>query len=188
MDDNRKTWVAVALVLTALTVTYVFYRVELAHHREVEDLDAAALLLEEAEVVADAKPEAVTLHLFQSASLDPGALDEQSIEESLTLPADPETRIERIAAAVLRRFDDVLPPRASVRKAYLLEDGTAVVDFSREIGQQLMGGIATELALLQSVARTLTQNQTGVKQVRFLVDGQQRPTLSGHVSIQAPFL
>lgn len=82
----------------------------------------------------------------------------------------------------------IFSERARLRQVYLLEDGTALVDLSREILHPLMHGIAVELSALYSITRSLTENIDEIKRIRFLVEGEERPTLAGHVSIRDLFM
>jgi spore germination protein GerM len=84
--------------------------------------------------------------------------------------------------------ESLLPPEARLREIYLLEDGTAVVDFPIESTEQLNGGIISELGILYSVTRSLRSNLPQVERVKFVVEGEERPTLAGHVCIREPFL
>lgn len=83
-------------------------------------------------------------------------------------------------AAVPRLF----PPDTVVRGAYLLPDGTAIVDIG---GNTLAAGWSTgshaEIMAVYSVVTTLTADFASVKRVRFLVNGQVAETLAGHIAI-----
>ena len=82
----------------------------------------------------------------------------------------------------------IFSDQASLRQVYLLENGTAVVDFSREATQLLVGGVLAELSALHSIIRSLTENVMEIKRVKFLVEGRESPTFAGHISIQQPFM
>ena len=82
----------------------------------------------------------------------------------------------------------IFAPEARLRQVFLLEDGTALVDLSRQIVHPLLGGVAVELSALYSITRSLKVNIPEISRARFLVEGQERPTLAGHVSIRVPFM
>ena len=82
----------------------------------------------------------------------------------------------------------IFAPEARLRQVFLLEDGIALVDLSRQIVHPLLGGVAVELSALYSITRSLMENIEEIGQARFLVEGQERPTLAGHVSIREPFM
>ena len=82
----------------------------------------------------------------------------------------------------------IFSPEARLRQVFLIEDGTALVDLSRQIVHPLLGGVAVELSALYSITHSLKKNIEEIHSVRFLVEGLERPTLAGHVSIREPFM
>jgi len=76
------------------------------------------------------------------------------------------------------------PPDAVLRGAFLLPDGTAVIDLG---GATLVNGWSAgsheELIAVFSLVQTLTSNIASVKRVRILIEGQSVDTLAGHVAI-----
>lgn len=87
------------------------------------------------------------------------------------------------SAAVPRLF----PADTVVRGAYLLPDGTALVDLG---GATLSQGWATgshqELMAIYSLVQTVTANFPEAKRVRLLVNGEPAETLAGHTSLARP--
>lgn len=82
----------------------------------------------------------------------------------------------------------IFAPEARLRQVFLIEDGTALVDLSRQVVHPLLGGVAVELAVLYSITHSLKENIEEIHRVRFIVEGQERPTLAGHISIREPFM
>ena len=82
----------------------------------------------------------------------------------------------------------IFAPQARLRQVFLLEDGTALVDLSRQTIHPLLGGVTVELSALYSITHSLKENIKEISRTRFLVEGQERPTLAGHVSIREPFM
>ncbi|HEX2953774.1 MAG TPA: GerMN domain-containing protein [Bacillota bacterium] len=91
-----------------------------------------------------------------------------AIAELQKAPADLEM------APVIRKGLKILDTR--------VEKGIAYVNFS---GTNLYGGSLEEMIIIQSVVRTLTGVQ-GVQKVQFLVDGEVRETLMGHIETTDP--
>ena len=91
-------------------------------------------------------------------------------------------------APLCLRVFQIFSEAAKLRQVYLLEDGTALVDLSQEVIYPLIGGVAAELSALYSITRSLTENLEEIKRIRFLIEGQERATLAGHVSIREPFM
>lgn len=64
----------------------------------------------------------------------------------------------------------------------------AVVNLSGAFADGHPSGILTESLTVESICATLHANLSNVTQVRFLVDGQQRPTLAGHADLTRTYL
>lgn len=78
----------------------------------------------------------------------------------------------------------IFPKNAKINDVKF-EDGTVFVDFDENITKSFAGGSTGEEFLVSSVVKTLTEFKE-VKQVRFLVDGKEIETLSGHMDLSAP--
>ena len=99
------------------------------------------------------------------------------------------------AAAAVRELiqgpDDgllpVLPAGTRLRRLFITKEGIAYVDFSREIADQPWGS-SEELATVYSVVNTLAFNFPPIKRVFILIEGAERETLGGHVSLREAFL
>ena len=89
------------------------------------------------------------------------------------------------SAAVPRLF----PEDTILRAAYLLPDGTAVVDLG---GPTLTDGWSTgthqELMAIYSLVHTLAANFDGARRVRILLNGTPSETLGGHVWLGRPLV
>lgn len=81
----------------------------------------------------------------------------------------------------------VIPPGTILKDINIKEDGTAVVDFSRELITNHKGGSTGEMLTVYAIVNTLTQFPT-VKQVQILVEGEAVPTLKGHVDLTTPLV
>jgi hypothetical protein len=64
----------------------------------------------------------------------------------------------------------------------------AVVNLTNSFAQNHPSGIEPETLTLLSMIATLKANLPTVTQVRFLVDGQQQPTLAGHADLTRTYL
>lgn len=78
-----------------------------------------------------------------------------------------------------------IPPDTAVR-AVFIEGKTAYVDFSGEIRASHPGGIVGELMTVYSIVNTLVLNMDDVDQVKFLIEGRDADTLTGHIDIRSP--
>jgi germination protein M len=77
-------------------------------------------------------------------------------------------------------------PNGTKLKSIKIENGTAVVDFSKEFKENHPGGSAGELITINSIVNTLTEF-TSIKNVKFLIEGKENETLAGHVIFDQPF-
>lgn len=78
----------------------------------------------------------------------------------------------------------IFPKNAGFRKV-TVEGDLAIVDLDGSILKGFVGGSTGEEFLVGSIVDTLT-NFPEVKRVKFLVDGQEIETLSGHMDLSAP--
>jgi spore germination protein GerM len=80
-----------------------------------------------------------------------------------------------------------LPQSSSLRNLFVTSDGVAYVDFKADALDQHPGGVETELLTIYSIVNTLVLNLEQVRQVKFLIGGQEAATLAGHVDLSRPF-
>lgn len=186
-NRNRNIVVGVALVVITGLAAVLFYRLERNHQLEIARISAKTPTIEEAAQPLT-EPVPVAIYTYHPDPAAPGALTLDKSEEEISSNEEPVVRAQMVVGAVIRKFPGELPPQARARQVYLLPDGTAVVDVSRETAEQLRGGVTMEMGLLTSITRSLVENFEQIKQVQFLVEGERRPTFSGHVSISQPFL
>lgn len=108
---------------------------------------------------------------------------------NLPLPENPAAALdlvmrELIKGSVNAGVPRLLPADTVLRAAYLLPDGTALVDLG---GPTLTQGWATgshqELMAVYSVVQTVVVNFPETKRVRLLVNGEPAETLAGHISL-----
>ena len=64
----------------------------------------------------------------------------------------------------------------------------AVVNLSSNFAASHPSGLETETLTVLSICGTIHANLPNVTEVRFLVDGQQRPTLAGHADLTRTYL
>lgn len=95
--------------------------------------------------------------------------------------------IQELIAGSAQGYLSPLPPQAKIRQVFITGDGTAYVDFSRELVEKHPSGSAAELATIYAVVNSLISNIPAVKRVFFLIEGAERETLSGHINLNKPF-
>ncbi len=124
---------------------------------------------------------------------------------SLPLPADPGARARAVLGKLLDLYaatDSAHPVpggAASVAQVFLLPvpgskatgasaDQLAVVNLTGTFAASHPSGLETESLTVLSICATIRANIPNVSEVRFLVDGQPRPTLAGHADLTRTYL
>jgi germination protein M len=79
-----------------------------------------------------------------------------------------------------------LPEKMALRNAFLIPEGTAVLDLAVDSG--LAFGSDEELSIVASLVDTTLQNVADTTRVRILVNGEPAETLGGHVDLTRPLL
>lgn len=126
-------------------------------------------------------------------------------ERSLPLPSDPGTRARVVLGKLLDLYADpgaahpVSGGAAGIGQVFLLpapgpeihrNPGAelAVVDLTANFVAGHPSGLETETLTVLSICATLRANLPQITEVRFLVDGQQRPNLAGHADLTRTYL
>ena len=126
---------------------------------------AARLYFESAAMLLSAEPRNVQLSNNTAAAIP------VVVGELLKGPSNP---------ALLRN----LPQDTVLRAAYLLPDGTALVDLGGvTLSRGWSAGSHEELMAAYSIVQTVAANFAEVKRVRILINGVSAETLAGHVAI-----
>ncbi|HEX3892008.1 MAG TPA: GerMN domain-containing protein [Terracidiphilus sp.] len=123
---------------------------------------------------------------------------------SLPLPADPGARARVILGNLLDLYaaPDAAHPvsggASGIAQVFLLPlqrgkngvsgDEMAVVNLTSNFAASHPSGLETETLTVLSICGTLRANLPHVTEVRFLVDGQQRPNLAGHADLTRIYL
>ena len=196
------------LLLASLAMGVLLFRLrERAHQRLVAGEDSAPT---QAPQVAPAEQATLVLATDADGSL-------RTELQSLPLPADPGARARAILGRLLDLYaaQDSTHPVAvgatGVAGVFLLpvpasnlqsdessnsqsSDSApgppllAVVNFTSAFAASHPSGIETETLTISSICATLHANLPRVTQVRFLIDGQQKPTLAGHADLTRTYL
>ena len=106
-------------------------------------------------------------------SADPVQRSKQVLQELMTNPPTPDQR--------------TLPADALLLSFYILPDGTAIADFSDALASETPSGILSETMAVDSIARTLESNVSGLHRLKILIHGQEVDTLAGHADLSGFF-
>jgi hypothetical protein len=124
-----------------------------------------------------------------------------SVTRQIALPASPNAQARVLLSALLTDYSKPLsmhplPSGAAVDDVFILPlkptemdletnvtPELAVVNLDRNFAEKHPAGITPEMMTVRSIVRTLHANIPQIRQVRFLIDGQQQPTLAGHADL-----
>jgi germination protein M len=84
-------------------------------------------------------------------------------------------------------LDPTIPRGTRLRELYLDQEGTAYVDFSRELVDNHWGGSSGESHTIYSIVNSLILNFPEIKRVQILIEGEKIETLAGHIDTRRPF-
>jgi spore germination protein GerM len=80
----------------------------------------------------------------------------------------------------------VIPGGARLRQAYVLDNGTAWLDFSSELTDGIGGGSMNELLTVYAIVNSVVINVQQVSRVGILVGGRPVQSLNGHLHLLNP--
>lgn len=186
----------IVLLVASLAMAAVLWQLrQRAHQRLLEGENSTPTQAPEV-----APSEQATLLVANDAD---GSLLTQA--RSLPLPADPGARARALLGKLLDLYasPDAAHPvpggAAAVAQVFLLpptgpkdpqnpDAELAVVNLTASFAANHPSGLETETLTVLSICGTLRANLPRITQVRFLVDGQQRATLAGHVDLTRTYL
>jgi spore germination protein GerM len=115
----------------------------------------------------------------------------EQVEVELPLSDDASQRAKQLMLALIasppKPEQRTLPADAALLELYVLEDGTAIADFSDALARATPSGILSEQLALESILRTLQANVPEIRRVKILINGQETDTLAGHVDLTGYF-
>ncbi len=114
--------------------------------------------------------------------------EERSIETNPSLVREAEEALAELIKGPSGELVGTVPPETKLGRLFLTKDGTAYVDFSRDLIDNHPSGTAAEISTVYAVVDTLTYNFKSIKRVFILIDGEERETLNGHIELDRPFL
>ncbi|XPS88167.1 hypothetical protein Dvar_61850 [Desulfosarcina variabilis str. Montpellier] len=122
---------------------------------------------------ADARnPFLVAEKRVMAKSGDPVMIGRQLIEELIAGPAEGNS--------------PTIPKGTQLRAFFLIDDGTAVVDFSSQFTENHPGSCRMEQLTLFSIVNSLILNVPKIRRVKMLINGAEAQTLAGHLTLAFP--
>ena len=105
-----------------------------------------------------------------------------------TAPGDRAKQIlaDLISGPIEEGAMSALPPGTHLRQVYVLEDGTAFVDFSSDLEQGMSGGSTEEMFTVYAIVNSVVLNIPEIHRVGILIEGKPVDTLNGHLDLRRP--
>jgi hypothetical protein len=103
---------------------------------------------------------------------------------------DAASQVREIAKALVEgsktKLVNTFPTGVSV-KDVRVDEGTAFINFNKNLIKLHPGGSTAEMATIYSLTNSVTGNVSSVKKVKILVDGKDLPSIKGHISTKNAF-
>ena len=80
-----------------------------------------------------------------------------------------------------------IPVGTELSAIYIDPDNVCYVDLSGAVKKRHPGGTNSELLTIYAVVNSLILNVSEISRVKILIDGNEAPTLAGHIDLQFPF-
>jgi len=105
-------------------------------------------------------------------------------------PDDPVGLADTIVKALIngpqKGLLKTIPADTRLKALYITPDGTCYVDLSEAVRNTHPGGSKSELLTIYSMVNSLVLNVPEIERVQILIEGNQAPTLAGHIDLQLP--
>ncbi|MGD0021379.1 MAG: GerMN domain-containing protein [Smithellaceae bacterium] len=82
---------------------------------------------------------------------------------------------------------NTFPSGVTVRDVSMDEEGTAFVNFNKNLTKLHPGGSTAEMASIYSLTNSITENVPEVKKVKIFMEGKELPSIKGHISTKNAF-
>jgi len=183
MDRKKAALIIGLAVLLAVLVFLFFQSGGRERFKESEDQAASS----QAKAQPERETKTVTLYFPRE---EDGLLvpEERQIVADPSIAREAEEVLTELISGPRGEYLPSLPAETKVGRVFVLKDGTAYADFTRDIVEKHPSGTEAEMITVFAVVNSLTVNFNSIKKVFILIDGEERETLSGHLSLDRPFL
>ncbi len=123
--------------------------------------------------------------------LEPTTLELVAVKSERRLYAERTKRLKQIVTALIQAkppdFRNPIPGGTELHEVYVDTQGTAYLDFSRHLTDGHIGGTQGEFLTVAAILKTIFDAfPNKIKQVQFLIDGNEIETLAGHLNLSQP--
>lgn len=173
-----------ASVLLACVFTMGFY---VLHLKRQSEESAARIQLQSLIPHATGPQEKIPVFIAYD---DEGVIREET--DSVPESNEPSERAREVLRALLTRYLEKPSPHplgggSEVKDVYIVNRNLAVVDINSDFANQHRSGVLVESLTVASMIETLAVNVPQITRVKFMVDGKERDTLSGHADLMGTY-
>ena len=178
---------ALLLVLCAALAVLVFLFFRMSGREKFVKAAAGTSTAETAQNPPDRPTKTVSL-FFLRESDGRLAAEERPIAADASLVREAEEVVAELIKGPSGELVATVPAETKLGRLFVTKDGTAYVDFSRDLVDNHPSGTAAEISTIYAVVDSLTYNFKSIKRVFILIEGEERETLNGHLELDRPFL
>lgn len=124
---------------------------------------------------------------FAAPDADKLQAEERTISRAASFVGEAKQAVDELIKGPQGDLNPTIPEGTELRQLYIDGQGTAYVDFSRDLQTKHPGGTVGELLTIYSIVDTLTANFEEIERVKILVEGSEVLTLAGHIDTRRPF-
>ncbi len=114
--------------------------------------------------------------------------EKREIDADVSVVRQAKLAVEELLKGSQLGYISPFPPQTKLRELHVTRGGVAYVDFSKDIIEKHLSGSSAEISTIYSVVNSLAYNFDSIKRVFILIEGREKETLGGHISLSKPFL
>ena len=183
--DRHKNALAVTLFVLLAVLVVIFFRTSGREQiRKSEDVSPSSA---SAQIPPEKPVKTVSLFFLRE---EDGLFvpEEREITADASLVREAKEVITELIKGPRGDLVSPLPPETKLGQLFITRDGTAYVDVSKDLVDYHPSGTAAEISTVYTIVNSLTYNFKAIKKVFILIEGEERETLGGHISLDRPFL
>jgi len=183
MDTKRIILIGTLVILLAVLTIILFQ----SGGEKIKPLSSMETLDSKGDTDMPAETKQVTL-FFISDKDEFLHKEEREILASSSLVGQIRQTIQELVKGSQNGYLAPMPPETELRELYITSDGILYLDFSRDIKDRHLSGASAEIETIYSIVNSIAYNFKSVKKIFFLIEGDEKETLGGHVDLSRPFL
>jgi len=183
MDTKRIILIGTLVILLAVLTIILFQ----SGGEKIKPLSSMETLDSKGDTDMPAETKQVTL-FFISDKDEFLHKEEREILASSSLVGQIRQTIQELVKGSQNGYLAPMPPETELRELYITSDGILYLDFSRDIQDRHLSGASAEIETIYSIVNSIAYNFKYVKKIFFLIEGDEKETLGGHVDLSRPFL